>query len=50
MFHSQISSDTESEEYKQIISAIELANKGEGANAKAIIHEFAVKRTYAFSY
>ncbi len=43
MFHSQISSDTESEEYKQIISAIELANKGEGANAKAIIYEFAVK-------
>ncbi len=43
MFHTRISSNTESEEYKQIISAIELANKGEGANAKAIIHEFAVK-------
>lgn len=43
MFHSNISSDTESEEYKQIINAIELANKGERENAKKVIHEFAVK-------
>ena len=43
MFHSKISSDTESEEYKQIINAIESANKGESENAKKMIHEFAVK-------
>lgn len=43
MFHSRISSDVESEEYKQIVNAIELANRGESENAKKMIHEFAVK-------